>query len=111
MMVKVISLESVPFLIVFVMYFIYVTSGPSLLIESTDSMVWSNFHQLRCNTEVHRCGVQSLQDQFQQIHCQESQLVLQILMDRIMKKMLENQAKEEKRYEVVLNDWQAWQHR
>ena len=27
-------------MLVFVMYYIYVTSGPSLLIESTDSMIY-----------------------------------------------------------------------
>ena len=27
-------------MLVFVMYYIYVTSGSSLLIESTDSMIW-----------------------------------------------------------------------
>ena len=37
-MVKVRYLESVPFY-VYVMYYVYVTSGPSLLIESTDSMI------------------------------------------------------------------------
>ena len=40
-MVKVRSLESVPFsrIYVYVMYYVYVTPGPSLLIESTDSMI------------------------------------------------------------------------
>ena len=39
---KVRSLESVPIrdIYVYVMYYVYVTSGPSLLIESTDSMIW-----------------------------------------------------------------------
>ena len=38
---KVRSLESVPFsrYFGFVMYYVYVTFGPSLLIESTDSMI------------------------------------------------------------------------
>ena len=41
MMVMVRSLESVPFvdIYVYVMYYVYATSGPSLLIESTDSMI------------------------------------------------------------------------
>ena len=41
MMVKVRSLESVllPSSFVFVMYYVYVASGPSLLTESTDSMI------------------------------------------------------------------------
>ena len=40
-MVKVRSLESMLFwdIFVFVMYYVYVTSGPSLLTESTDSMI------------------------------------------------------------------------
>ena len=40
-MMKVKSLESVPFsrYFVIVMYYVYVMSGPSLLIESTDSMI------------------------------------------------------------------------
>ena len=38
-MVNVRSLESVLFSIGFVMYYVYVTSGPSLLLESTDSMI------------------------------------------------------------------------
>ena len=37
-MVKVRSLESVD-IYVYVMYYVYATSGPSLLIESTDSMI------------------------------------------------------------------------
>ena len=42
-MVKVRSLESVPLSIyVYVMYYIYVTSGLSLLIESVDCMIVSN---------------------------------------------------------------------
>ena len=36
--IAMISFETVPFL-VFVMYYIYVTSGPSLLTESTNSMI------------------------------------------------------------------------
>ena len=38
-MVKVRSLESVPFLIGFAIYYVYGTFGPSLLIESIDSMI------------------------------------------------------------------------
>ena len=40
-MVKVRSLESILFqdIFVFVMYYVYVMSGPSLLLESTDSMI------------------------------------------------------------------------
>ena len=41
-------------MLVFVMYYIYVTSGPSLLIESTDSMIFV------CNTSgIQLAGVHS----------------------------------------------------
>ena len=42
---------------VFVMYYIYVTSGPSLLIESTDSMIYMYIPAFQRNTvqKLHIC--------------------------------------------------------
>ena len=50
MMVKVRSIESVLFSRYFVMYCVYVTSGPSLLIESTDSMIYCDGDQQASNS-------------------------------------------------------------
>ena len=77
-----------------------ISGAQQKLPSSAQGRIWSAFHQLRCNSEVHMVWSTFISRSIPaHVHCQESLLVLQLLMDRIMKELLENQAKEVKGYD------------
>ena len=77
-----------------------ITAAQNRLPSSAQGNMWSAFHQLRSSSEIHKVWCRFIARSIpSHVHCEESQLVLQLLMDRILKKLLENQAKAVKKYE------------
>lgn len=68
--------------------------------SSAEGNMWSTFHQLRSSDEMQKMWSRFIARSIPpHVNVEESQLVLQLLLDRILKKLLENQAKATKKYE------------
>ena len=78
-----------------------ITVSRSRMPSSAEGSMWSAFHQLRSSSEIQRVWCRFVARSIPpNVNCEESQLVLQLLLDRILKKLLENQAKASKKYEI-----------
>ena len=74
-----------------------ITGGQQKIPSTAKGHMWSAFHKCRCDPNLHKLWSTFIECSLPaHVHCQETQLVLQLLLDRIMKKLLENKAKETK---------------
>ena len=78
-----------------------ITVSHNRMPSSAQGSMWSAFHQLRSGSEIQRVWCRYVARSIPpHVNCEESQLVLQLLLDRILKKLLENKAKASKKYEI-----------